>query len=76
MLPGRGAWAEIEPLPVHVDPEHSLRHGAELIFPDHGSNEAMAVHDRVTVDLDAISDVVVRGRFVNQRMAVAPIEVN
>lgn len=69
-------WAEIEPLPVHVDPEHSLRHGAELIFPDHGSNEAMAVHDRVTVDLDAISDVVVRGRFVNQRMAVAPIEVN
>jgi carbon-monoxide dehydrogenase large subunit len=69
-------WAEIDPLPVLVDPELALRAGEELIFPDHGTNEAMAVHDKSTVDLEAVSDVVVRGRFVNQRIGVGPIEVN
>jgi carbon-monoxide dehydrogenase large subunit len=36
----------------------------------------MMIPDANVIDLDAISDVVVRGRFVNQRMAVAPIEVD
>lgn len=69
-------WADIEPLPVVVDPEAALLRDAEIIFPVHGSNQAMMVPDSNTIDLDAISDVVVRGRYVNQRMAVAPIEVD
>ena len=32
--------------------------------------------DADALDLDAISDVVVRGRYVNQRMAVVPMEPN
>ena len=67
-------WAEIDTLPPIIDPETAFDDDAPLIFPDHGSNEAMIITDRSIVDLDAISDVVVRGRYVNQRMAVAPME--
>jgi aerobic carbon-monoxide dehydrogenase large subunit len=67
-------WAEIDPLPAITDPELALAPGAELIFPAHGSNEAMAIPEKHAVDLEAISDVVVRGRYLNQRMAVAPME--
>ena len=67
-------WAEIDPLPVVVDQEEALLPGAELIFPAHGSNQAMLLVDRHQVDLEGLSDVVVRGRYVNQRMAVAPME--
>jgi carbon-monoxide dehydrogenase large subunit len=67
-------WAEIDPLPAIIDPETAFDDEAPLIFPDHGSNEAMIITDRSVVDLDAISDIVVRGRYVNQRMAVAPME--
>ncbi|MEO5841763.1 MAG: xanthine dehydrogenase family protein molybdopterin-binding subunit [Acidimicrobiales bacterium] len=69
-------WADIDPLPVVVDAERALLRDAEIIFPVHGSNQAMMVPDSNAVDLDAVSDVVVRGRYVNQRMAVAPIEVD
>ncbi|MCU1485238.1 MAG: putative carbon monoxide dehydrogenase large subunit [Actinomycetia bacterium] len=69
-------WADIDPLPVLVDPEAALAGGAEVIFPVHGDNSALAITDKNVVDLEAVSDVVVRGRYVNQRMAVAPMEVN
>jgi aerobic carbon-monoxide dehydrogenase large subunit len=69
-------WAEIEPLPVYVHPEDALAEDAVAIFPKHGSNLGMAVPDKTNLDLDAISDVVVRGRYVNQRIAVAPLEVD
>lgn len=69
-------WADIEPLPAIVDPEVALLPGAAPIFPAHGDNVAMALTDRTVVDLEAISDRVVRGRYVNQRMAVAPMEVD
>ena len=67
-------WAEIEPLPIVIDPEQALAEGAPVLFPDHGSNVAMALTDPHRVDLESVSDVVVRGRYVNQRMAVAPME--
>ena len=67
-------WADIDPLPPIIDPEAAFDDDAPLIFPDHGSNEAMMITDRSVVDLEAVSDVVVRGRYVNQRMAVAPME--
>jgi carbon-monoxide dehydrogenase large subunit len=69
-------WADIEPLPAVIDPEAALQGGAEIIFPDHGSNQAMMIPDAARVDLDAVSDVVVRGRYVNQRVAVAALEVD
>jgi carbon-monoxide dehydrogenase large subunit len=69
-------WADIEPLPPMIDPEAALLDGAEVIFPVRGSNQAMMIPDANEIDLDAVSDVVVRGRYVNQRMAVAPIEVD
>ena len=40
------------------------------------SNQALVMTDAEALDLDAISDVVVRGRYVNQRMAVVPMEPN
>lgn len=67
-------WAEIEPLPVIVDPEAALDEDAVLIHPNHGSNQALTVVDRARVDVADGADVVVRGRYVNQRMAVASME--
>ncbi len=67
-------WAEIDALPAVVDAEAALAPGAELIFPEHGSNEALVIPDDTGLDLEAVSDVVVRGRYVNQRVAVAPME--
>jgi carbon-monoxide dehydrogenase large subunit len=69
-------WADIEPLPAVIDPEAALLAGAPVVFLERGNNVAMALTDRNVVDLEAVSDVVVRGRYVNQRMAVVPLEVN
>jgi carbon-monoxide dehydrogenase large subunit len=71
-------WAEVEPLPALVDPEAALAADAAVIFPDHGNNRALVMldpdTDAVAHRLEEASDVVVRGRYVNQRMAVAPME--
>ena len=67
-------WAEIESLPVHVDPEVALADGAEPIFPAHGSNQALVIFDKRPANLESRSEVIVRGRYVNQRLAVAPME--
>ena len=67
-------WADIEPLETFVDAEDALTDGATEIFAGRGSNQAQVVVDRHTVDLDDAADHVARGRFVNQRMAVAPME--
>jgi carbon-monoxide dehydrogenase large subunit len=69
-------WVEIDPLPVVVDAEAALAEDAPLLFPELGSNRAQVFVDPVTVDLDAPADDVrvVRGRYVNQRMAVVPME--
>jgi aerobic carbon-monoxide dehydrogenase large subunit len=66
-------WADIDPLPAQVDAEDALGPDAETIFPEHGSNEALVIIDKPRTDLSD-ADVVVRGRYVNQRMAVVPME--
>ena len=66
-------WADIDPLPTYVDAEDALAVGAEEIFPGHGSNEALVIADKPRTDL-SLADVVVRGRYVNQRLAVVPME--
>ena len=68
-------WADYEPLDPIVDAEDAFADGAPVIFPDHGSNQALVATDP-PLDLESISDVVVRGRYVNQRVAVVPMETN
>ena len=72
----RAVWADIDELPAIVDAERAFDEAAPVIFPDHGTNIAMASSDDPLLDLEGTSDVVVRGRYVNQRMAVAPMEPN
>ena len=66
-------WADIDPLPTYVDAEDALADGTVEIFAGHGSNEATVIVDKPRTDLSA-ADVVVRGRYVNQRLAVVPME--
>jgi aerobic carbon-monoxide dehydrogenase large subunit len=73
-------WVELEPLPVVVDPELAAAPEAPLLFEEHGSNVALEISFvspglRAGHALDG-AEVVVRGRFVNQRLAPAPMEVN
>ena len=67
-------WADIDPLPAITDPEDAFGADAALVFPDHGSNIAVSESPDAQLDLTAVSDVVVRGRYVNQRVNVAPME--
>ena len=67
-------WADIDPLPAVTDAEAALDAAAPLLFPERGTNLASSDTPDEALDLDAISDIVVRGRYVNQRVAVAPME--
>jgi aerobic carbon-monoxide dehydrogenase large subunit len=67
---------DYDPLPVVVDPEVALGGDAPVLFPDHGTNLALAATDPVDDDLFADAEVVVRGRYVNQRVAAVPLEPN
>ncbi|MBW0102900.1 xanthine dehydrogenase family protein molybdopterin-binding subunit [Pseudonocardia sp. KRD291] len=66
---------DYDPLPAVTDPEAALAHGAELQFPESGSNVAAGLRSPEpdpTVD----AEVVVRARMVNQRVAAMPLEGN
>ena len=65
---------DIDPLPVYVDAEQALAEGAEPLFPGRDDNVSVAESSDPPLDLEAVSDVIVRGRYVNQRVAVAPME--
>jgi aerobic carbon-monoxide dehydrogenase large subunit len=65
---------EYEPLGSVVDPADSLAAGAPVMFPEIGNN---IVFERTAGTADEVlagADLVVRGRFVNQRVATAPME--
>lgn len=68
---------DYEPLPPVIDPEAALEPDAPVLFPAHGSNLAIRV-DGVAEDPSALEDaeIVVRARFVNQRVAPVPMEPN
>src|SRR5579884_205972 len=68
--------ADYDPLPVVVDPEAGLADDAPVLFPDHGSNVAMTFDFGDDPNLLDGADVVVKGRFVNQRVAAIPMEPN
>jgi aerobic carbon-monoxide dehydrogenase large subunit len=67
---------DVEPLPVVVGPEAAVGEGAPLLFPDAGTNVAHEFAKGWDVDVLEGADVVVRGRFVNQRVAAVPMETN
>ncbi|MGI9615099.1 MAG: xanthine dehydrogenase family protein molybdopterin-binding subunit, partial [Acidimicrobiales bacterium] len=66
---------DYQPLAPVVDPEHAFDDGIEPIFPNKGDNIALAVTDPDT-DVLAGADHVVRGRYINQRVAGVPMEPN
>ena len=66
-------WAEIEPMAAVVSAADAFADGAPVVFEAHGDNEASAVVEDDPVEF-ADDDHVVRGTYVNQRMAVAPME--
>jgi aerobic carbon-monoxide dehydrogenase large subunit len=68
---------DYEPLAPVIDPETALEPDAPILFQDHGSNLASRVDD-VAEDPNALegADVIVRARFVNQRVAPVPMEPN
>jgi carbon-monoxide dehydrogenase large subunit len=67
---------DYDPLPAVVDPEAALEPGAELPYPELGSNLAAGVRAPDGDDVLADAEVVVRARMVNQRLAVMPMEGN
>jgi carbon-monoxide dehydrogenase large subunit len=64
---------DIEPLPAVVDPVAASESGAPVLFADQGDNLAM---DSSFGDPDPVAgaEIVVGGRFVNQRLAPIPME--
>src|SRR5215472_4075727 len=68
---------DYEPLAPVIDPETAMEPGAPILFDAHGSNLAIRVDD-VADDPEALegSALVVRARFVNQRVAPVPMEPN
>ena len=67
---------DYEPLPVVVDPEAALADDAPLLFPEYGSNLAQELDFGSDPTILDDAEVVVSGRFVNQRLAPVPMEPN
>jgi carbon-monoxide dehydrogenase large subunit len=68
--------ADYDPLPTVVDPEAALAEGAPLLFEGHDSNLCIEFNFGEDPDILSDADVVVKGRFVNQRLAPVPMEPN
>ena len=66
---------DADPLPVVVDPLASLEAEAPLLFPAVGTNVVLDASLGETDVLEG-AEVVVRARFVNQRVAAVPMETN
>ena len=69
-------FVEIDELPAVIDAEDALADGAPLLFESRPDNLAVTESPDAPLDLESMSDVVVRGRYVNQRLAVAPMETH
>ena len=63
---------DYDPLPAVIDMEDALVPDAPLLFESIGSNIVLGTREPDGVDPLAGADVVVRGRFENQRVAVVP----
>lgn len=67
---------DYDPLPAVADPVWALDADAPVLFPEHGSNIASESSAPTDPELFAGADVVVSGRFINQRLAAVPMESN
>jgi carbon-monoxide dehydrogenase large subunit len=66
---------DYEPLPVVVDPAAALAPGATVLHAEKGDNLAFTAEFGESGALEG-AEVVMRARFVNQRLAAVPIEAN
>ncbi len=73
---GEAVLVGYKPLPAVTDVEAATSDGAPLLWPGHGSNVATTISSDWDADVLAGAEVVVRGRFVNQRLAPVPMEGN
>ena len=69
-------FPDYDPLPAVTDVEAAVADDAPLLWPAFGTNVAHAFTAPEDADVLAGADVVVRGRFVNQRLAPVPMETN
>jgi carbon-monoxide dehydrogenase large subunit len=67
---------DYDPLPAVVDAEAALKDGAPILFPEVGSNVAIEFNFGEDAEILDGADVVVSGRFENQRVAAVPMEGN
>jgi carbon-monoxide dehydrogenase large subunit len=67
---------DYEPLQVVVDPRAALQPGSPVLHPVNGNNVASTISLGDDDDPLLGAGVIVRGRFVNQRLAAVPIESN
>jgi carbon-monoxide dehydrogenase large subunit len=67
---------DLDPLPAVIGAEAAVAPDAPLLFPDAATNVAHAFERDWDEDVFAGADVVVRARFVNQRLAPVPMETN
>lgn len=65
---------DFEPLPVVIDPKQSLL-GTTLLFEQAGTNVALLQEADEQSDIFAGCEVVITSEILNQRVAVAPLEV-
>lgn len=68
-------FPNIEPLPVITDPAEAVTGQAPLLFPETGSNVVIDIPAEGENAL-AGAEIVVHGRFLNQRVAPVPMETN
>ncbi|WP_428120062.1 xanthine dehydrogenase family protein molybdopterin-binding subunit [Candidatus Poriferisodalis sp.] len=64
------------PLPASPDAETALSSGAAAIFDERPNNVATEITDPPGIDPLAGADRIVRGRYVNQKIAAVPLEPN
>jgi aerobic carbon-monoxide dehydrogenase large subunit len=67
---------DYDPLPTVIDPEAALAEGAPVMYPEHGSNLAIEFNFGEDPAILDDADIVVEGRFLNQRLAPVPMEPN
>ena len=67
---------DYEPLPASSDAETALAAGAAAIFDERPNNVATEITDPPGIDPLAGADRIVRGRYVNQKIAAVPLEPN
>ncbi len=71
---------DYEPLPAAIDLEKAMQPDAPILYEEYGTNVALPIHpptddiDKVFADTVANGGKIVKGRFVNQRVAPSAME--